>query len=156
MGDSNKILASGNTFLAVSNIAGTRSGQQQLQGLPLGTSDGTATGELGAKVIVVGTGGGAGAVSAISSTTASGATVTTGSTLLLAAASNRKYAILINTGAVDAWLSLDETTDPAASTGIYLKAGGGSYEITAANLWRGSIYGITASSTTNVAVMQGV
>lgn len=57
MGDSNKILTSANAYLAVTNIAGTAGAQQQLQGLPLGTADGTATGTVAVKVMGTGTGG---------------------------------------------------------------------------------------------------
>lgn len=57
MGDPNKILAADNTYLAVTNIAGTANKQQQLQGVPLGTSDGSSTGAVGVKIVGAGTGG---------------------------------------------------------------------------------------------------
>lgn len=57
MGDSNPIFTSGNAYLAVTNIAGTAGQQMQFQGVPLGTSDGTATGALGVKVVGAGSGG---------------------------------------------------------------------------------------------------
>ena len=50
------ILSSTNTALKVSNIfgAGNISPTATLSGVPLGTADGTATGQLGAKVIPIG------------------------------------------------------------------------------------------------------
>lgn len=54
MGVLNKILTAANAYLGVTNLAGAASPTQQLEGVPLGTSDGTATGELGLKVISVG------------------------------------------------------------------------------------------------------
>lgn len=57
MADSNPILTSGNAYLAVTNIAGTAGAQMQFQGVPLGTSDGTATGALAVKTVGAGAGG---------------------------------------------------------------------------------------------------
>ena len=74
----NKILSfGGNNALAVTNFFGSTLGQverpsiQQIDGLPLGTADGTSTGEVGLKVIVIagGGGGGGGSTVAISQAT---------------------------------------------------------------------------------------
>ncbi len=154
MGDPNKILDYANAYLSVSNLAGTAGLQQQLQGLPLGTSDGTATGQIVLKVAVVGTAGTAGGATVTTDSTAGTATASASSTLALATNSNRIYALLINTGANDAWLALG--TDAVVGSGIYLKAGGGSYEITGANLYRGPINVITTSSTSNIATTEGI
>jgi hypothetical protein len=56
MGDPNKILTSANAPQAVSNLSGAHASTSTLQGVPLGTANGAATGELGAKVVVVGQG----------------------------------------------------------------------------------------------------
>lgn len=53
MGDPNKILTSGNAYLAVTNLAGSAS-TQQLQGLPLGTPNDSATGPVAVKTLPVG------------------------------------------------------------------------------------------------------
>lgn len=52
----NKILTAANAALAVTNLAASGSGgTQTMEGVPIGTSDGTATGELVVKVKLVGT-----------------------------------------------------------------------------------------------------
>lgn len=51
----NPILTSGNQLLALSNFYTGLNTQTTIDGIPLGTSDGTATGELCAKVKVVNT-----------------------------------------------------------------------------------------------------
>lgn len=58
----NKILTSANAALKVTNLAaaggaGQTSGTQTLEGVPVGTADGSATGELAVKVMTVGSGG---------------------------------------------------------------------------------------------------
>lgn len=154
MGDPNKILRSGNSYRQVSNLAGSVATQEQLQGLPLGTVGDTATGELGVKVVIVGSGGGAGAgTTNLITTINTSATTASASSALLLDTSNRKYALIINTGANDAWISLGSPA--VVGSGIYLKAGGGSYEITNANLFQGEIDVITTSSTTNIATTEG-
>lgn len=58
----NKILTSGNAALTVTNLACSPSpGTSTLEGVPIGTANGTATGELAVKVIDIG-GGGSGGV----------------------------------------------------------------------------------------------
>lgn len=64
----------------------------------------------------------------------------------------RKYASFVNTGATDAYLGLG--ADAVSGSGIYLKSGGGSYEINANNLFLGKVYVIAASST-NIAITEG-
>src|SRR4051812_10205666 len=54
MGDPNKILTAANAPQAVSNLSGAHASTSTLQGIPLGTSDESATGAVGVKVIVVG------------------------------------------------------------------------------------------------------
>lgn len=67
----NPILTTGNAFLLVTNFAGSPSGVgnaatqnpgiQQFTGVPVGTSDGSGTGELGVKTLLVG-GSGTGSI----------------------------------------------------------------------------------------------
>lgn len=63
-GPTNPIFTAGNAYLVVTNIAGHSSGST-LNGLPLGTADGTATGEVGTKVLVIGATGSGGTVTTI-------------------------------------------------------------------------------------------
>lgn len=80
-------------------------------------------------------------------------TATTSSSVLLAANKARRYACLVNNGAVDVFLALGV---PAENTkGITLKAGGGSYEMNASNLCPLAIHGITGSSTASVSILEG-
>lgn len=73
MGDSNRILTVSNAYLSVTNIAGTAATQSELQGLPLGTPNDSATGELAVKVRVVGsTTGGTTAITIVPDANASG------------------------------------------------------------------------------------
>lgn len=62
-GPTNPIFTAGNAYLVVTNVAGHSSGAN-LNGVPLGTTDGSATGEIGAKVLVIGTTGGSGTTAA--------------------------------------------------------------------------------------------
>ncbi len=150
MGDSNRILTVGNGYRAVTNIAGTVATQATLQGLPLGTVGDVASAELGVKVIMIGNGG----LPAFSLSVMTTGTVTATSTSgMLLDSGTRKYA-LINTGANDAWLAFGGN-DAVVGSGIYLKAGGGSYEITSANYYPGIINVITTSSTSNIATTEG-
>ena len=80
-------------------------------------------------------------------------TVTTTSSTILAANPNRKDALIINTGAVDVFLSRGGTA--VASRGIILKAGGSAYEINGSNLYKGAVNAI-ASAATSLLVSEGV
>lgn len=53
----NPILTAGNAYLIVTNLAGAPASVQTLTGIPIGTSDGSATGSLGVKIVGAGTGG---------------------------------------------------------------------------------------------------
>ena len=79
---------------------------------------------------------------------------TAGGSTALAANANRKYACFVNNSAAD--VTLTGTATPVAGTGIVLKANGGSYEITQANLYRGVVYAISASGTVVLSVTEGV
>lgn len=57
-GPTNRILTSGNIALAVTNLDSIPT-TTTLNGVPLGTADGSATGEVGAKVVLVGGSAGA-------------------------------------------------------------------------------------------------
>jgi len=84
---------------------------------------------------------------------ATGATVTTTSSTVLASNASRKYASIINYGAVDCFLNL--TSAATLTTGIYLKAGGGQYEITTGTLHGLAVTGIVASGTTTLCILEG-
>ncbi len=153
MGDSNRILTVGNATRAASTIAGAPATQATFQGLPLGTVGDVATAELGLKVIMIGSGALGGFNNTLNTLTTGTVTATSTSGMVLDAG-NRKYALLINTGANDAWLAFGGN-DAVVGSGIYLKSGGGSYEITSANFYAGVINAITTSSTTNIATTEG-
>lgn len=56
----------------------------------------------------------------------------------------RIYALLVNDGAVDIYLSLGA---PAVlNTGILIKSAGGAFEINATNPWHGRIYAVSAAA----------
>lgn len=92
-------------------------------------------------------------VSVITSVNETNPSVTTESSIVLAANSNRKDALIINTGTVDVFLSRGGTA--VAGKGIVLKSGGSAYEINGSNLYKGAITAI-ASSATNLLVSEGV
>lgn len=69
--------------------------------------------------------------------------VTTTSVALLAVNERRKYALVVNSSDVGIWLAFGATA--VIGTGVYLAAGGGSYEIDSDNLYCGAVNGIAAS-----------
>jgi hypothetical protein len=75
------------------------------------------------------------------------------STLVLAANVNRSYALFINDGANDAYLSLGPAA--VANSGILVVKSGGSYEMADGNLWRGPVNGISTGGST-ILVTEGV
>ncbi len=77
----------------------------------------------------------------------------TTSAAVLAANTARDYALIQNVGSVDVTLNLGAVA--VSGTGIVLKANGGFYELTNANLYRGVVNGITASGTGSLTVTQG-
>lgn len=88
-----------------------------------------------------------GAVSAYTATTASGVA------LDVTAGRIRKYACFSNTGSVDVSLGLGVAA--VSGSGVYLKASGGSFELNANNMFLGTVYAISASSTANVSIQEG-
>lgn len=94
----------------------------------------------------------------ITSVTETTPVVTTSSSTILAANPNRKDALIINTSAVDIYLSRGGTA--VIGKGIVLKAAtngnsGSAYEINSSNLFKGDIRAIAASSTSPL-VSEGV
>ena len=76
------------------------------------------------------------------------------STQVLAANPNRKYAAIVNDSSEVVYLGLGS---PAViNKGIRLNARGGAFEITAVNLFCGAIYGIAATASNNLTVVEGV
>ena len=76
------------------------------------------------------------------------------STPILSANPERKYAAIINDSGEVVYLSLGSAA--ILNKGIRLNPRGGVFEITAANLFRGNIYGITATTNNNVTVTEGI
>jgi hypothetical protein len=87
-------------------------------------------------------GGEGGAASAEATTTT--VNVTSEGQTALAANPNRHSAVLVNDSDTDIYIKLG--TEPAVGTGIKLNAYGGSFAITAANMYRGLITAICASA----------
>lgn len=150
MGDPNRILTSANAPLAVTNIVGTYGLQQQLQGVPLGTSDGTATGELGVKVLLAGSGSG-GSITVVpkgAANYANGqvAASTSAATLVAARATRRSVTIKNTDGAITVYIGAATVT---AANGVPLKAGESIAVDTTA-----LIQVIAASGTPSVAYME--
>jgi len=83
-----------------------------------------------------------------------GINVAATSTLILAANSDRKYAAIVNDSDKDIYLGIGAAA--VLHKGIPLNAGGGSYEITWANLYTGALYGIHGGTGNKVVtVMEG-
>jgi hypothetical protein len=76
--------------------------------------------------------------------TNSTATVGVASGTVLAANEARKRAIIVNSGAAGVWLSFGATA--VVGTGVFLAAGGGSFEIDPDELYTGLITGISAGA----------
>lgn len=82
-------------------------------------------------------------------TAATNTTVLVGASILvLAANARRKYSVITNGSDVAVWLSFGEAA--VVGQGVYLGAGGGSYEIDADNMFRGDIYGIASTGSSKV------
>jgi len=83
-----------------------------------------------------------------------GVNVTVASTTILALNADRLYALIVNESDEDMWLGIGVAA--VAHIGIWLKAGGGFYEITWINLYTGVINGIHAGAGNKiVTVMEG-
>jgi len=77
-------------------------------------------------------------------TTSAGPGVTNVDSTILVANAARKYAVFVNQSVNDVWLGLGVVA--VANTGIFLKANGGNYEITPANLCVGAIHAIAGAA----------
>lgn len=88
--------------------------------------------------------------------THSTASMSTTSGEVLAANAARRYALIVNDGAVDVYIKLGATA--VANQGIRVSANGGSFEISPStgNLYLGAINGITGSGTATMLVTEGV
>jgi len=84
-----------------------------------------------------------------------GQSVTVGKTssTLLSSNENRRYAIIVNDSAHTIYLALGSTA--RVNEGIRLNSGGGGYEITALNLYRGEVTAVSAFGNCNVTLMEG-
>lgn len=81
--------------------------------------------------------------------------VTTSSAIVLPANTKRSYAVFCNTDATnDIYLCRGKAA--IVGNGILLKAGGGSYEILATNLFRGNVYGISVGASVALAIEEDV
>lgn len=79
---------------------------------------------------------------------------TTTTTTLLATSTGRQYALIVNDSAATVYLSLKGGLPAVAYEGIRLNAGGGSYEITSENLYKGSIQAIAVGGTASTTVTE--
>ena len=151
MGLLNKILSATNTALKVTNLYGGSPATQatdSLAGLPLGTADGTATGEVVLKVKSVGaTPPPPPAVSTQFTATAS-VTVTGASTSILALNTMRTSVVLQNTSTTDN-LYLNGTAAAAVGLGVKLAP----LQLAAIEA-SGAINGISDGANINVAIWE--
>ena len=83
-----------------------------------------------------------------------GPTVGASSGAVLAANANRVYASFVNDSNEDIYLAFGEAA--VLHKGVPVKASGGSYEITRANLFRGAVNGICASGGKVLCVTEGM
>lgn len=90
----------------------------------------------------------------ITTQTSTGPTVGATSTKVLAANAARVYASFVNDSTEDFYLAFGAAA--VMHTGVFLKALGGSYEITHANLFFGAVNGICASGSKVLCVTEGV
>jgi len=74
------------------------------------------------------------------------------SVLILRANKHRTAAFFTNPSDSDIYVQLG--SDAAASTGIYLKAGGGAFEINKTNLFKGDIYAIAGAATKRICALE--
>lgn len=83
-----------------------------------------------------------------------GVNVGVASTAILALNADRLYALIVNQSDEDMWLGIGAAA--VVNQGIWLKAGGGFYEINWTNLYTGAINGIHAGAGNKiVTVMEG-
>ena len=86
--------------------------------------------------------------------TSTGPTIGATTTLALAANTSRLYASFVNDSTEDIYLAFG--ADAVMNTGVLLKAGGGSYEITAVNRFTGAVNAICATGSKKLCVTEGV
>ena len=146
----NPILTGTNTFIGVTNWPGGPTVLNELSGLPLTTSDGSATGQICLAVKTVGSGSGTSGV--YSNAAIATASVTTGDSVVLASNLARKYATFGNPSTTETvYLNFGD----AASAGEGVMIGPGqSYEMTGANLFNGEVHGIGTGSV-SLATLEG-
>lgn len=132
----NSILTSANGPLGVTNLTGAFSPTTTLTYVPLGTSNGTATGELAVKVVVVGSGGSSGGSVVIPRGAANIVTgqvnsATTAGTFTGARATRRSIAVTNMDATITVYVGAPGAT--STTTGQRLKAGESqSFDTTAA------------------------
>jgi hypothetical protein len=72
-------------------------------------------------------------------------TITDAGIKVLSANNRRLYAEIINSSDKGIWLILKDGGPAVVGTGIFVAPNGFSYQITPENMWRGDVYGITAT-----------
>jgi hypothetical protein len=90
----------------------------------------------------------------ITTQASTGPVIAATTTLALAANANRVYASFVNDSNEDMYLAFGAAA--VLHTGVLVKASGGSYEITHANLFKGQVNAICASGTKVLCVSEGV
>lgn len=73
--------------------------------------------------------------------------VANNATDILAARFSRVYAAFVNNGSTDITLVLEDKSRAVLGSGIIIKGGGGSFEITQSNLYTGKVSAVSGSST---------
>jgi hypothetical protein len=91
----------------------------------------------------------------VTTCTPSNVTVTSTSSTATSSNSSRVSLVIVNTGINDVTIRRSATA-VVAGTGIVLKAGGGTYEINASNLYTGAITAITAAGSSTLAIEECV
>jgi hypothetical protein len=151
MGLLNKILSATNTALKVTNLYGGSPATQatdSMAGLPLGTSDGTPTGEVVLKVKTVGAAPTPPPAASTQFTATASVTVTGVSTSILASNANRTSVVLQNTHAT-ANLYLNGTAAAVVGQGVKLAP----LQLAAIEV-SGAIEGISDGANINVAIWE--
>ena len=84
------------------------------------------------------------------------AAMTASSAAVLAANTSRRYALLVNDGVADVYITLGATA--VANQGIRVGGNGGSYELSPefGNLYRGAIDRLPGSGTSTMLVLEGI
>ena len=101
MGLLNKILTSANARLKITNLFGSSPATDTMEGLPLGTSDGTPTGEVCVKVLTIGATPPPPTPTANTFTALANVTVTGASTAIVSFLATRQSLTIQNTSATD-------------------------------------------------------